>query len=267
MKLQIIETPDYILAVSDEEMKTGDIGYDTEYGIRKCVKIKAFYEKDEVSPGSPNKKIIAYQQKGDAPELDLPLLPEIVVKDYSLEAAKKFAYSKFENLKDKYPLGKGMTTIQAIFDVLEAGVDCGYKFASKANKVVVEDDVEKLAYRIYPAINTIDENGNDLDLNYGYRRGFEEGLKYKAATKVYSEEDLRKAFRAGMEFIGEDKGSYDEFIQSLKQPKTPKWFVVEMEYYGETLASASGFSMKTEPILKLIAINGKTYLVGTYLYE
>jgi len=40
-----------------------------------------------------------------------------------------------------------------------------------------------------------------------------------------------------------------------------------MEYEGETIASASGFSFKTDPILKSKRNNGKTYLIGKYLYK
>ena len=77
-------------------------------------------------------------------------------------------------------------------------------------------------------------------------------------------------FEADMYFVGEDKGSYEDFIQSLKQPKTPKWFVAEMERdYKYRLCGTEkkdggfyGFSK-----LKTTTINDKTYLVGKYLYE
>lgn len=41
--------------------------------------------------------------------------------------------------------------------------------------------------------------------------------------KKYTEKDIDKAYWAGMQFVGEDKGSFGEFIQSL-QPKT-EWEV------------------------------------------
>jgi hypothetical protein len=65
-KFEIIETPDYILAVSDEEIKFKD--YITD-------KYKVWQWKDNSSLlGRNKKKIIAYQPKGNTLELDLPLL-------------------------------------------------------------------------------------------------------------------------------------------------------------------------------------------------
>ena len=53
---------------------------------------------------------------------------------YSLEEAKKFAMEKFnaEELKSNYPNG-GRLSIDEILFVLEAGVECGYKFGQKSN--------------------------------------------------------------------------------------------------------------------------------------
>jgi hypothetical protein len=252
MKLQIIETPDYILAVSDEEVKENDLALIPGY-----VGIVVVGEIDDMPYSKPHRrwygltcdtcfdveevyqfqKVIAYQPKGNAPELDLPLLPEIVVEDYSLEKAKKFAYSNFENLKDEYPLGKGMITIQDIFDVLEVGVNCGYKFASKA------------------------------------------------ATKAYSEGDLRNAINMGIDMWMNSmtdnsaeltESDYQQIIQSLKQPKTPKWFVAKMEEVCRLMSAdivekenwtKVENSKSTYQRLKTTTINGKTYLSGTYLYE
>jgi hypothetical protein len=203
-KFKIIETPDYILAVSDEEIKKED-----PYIKRNGIVCKRF-NGDKIFLAKSDRKIIAHQPKGNAPELDgLPLLPEMVVEDDVEKLAKE------ANLKREFP-------------------SRGYG----------EDE-------------------------------FVEG--YKAATKTYSEEDLRKAIREAIYLKnGFDKEGYsfyfdnpeieEKVIKSLKQPK-PKWFVAEREYEGETLASASGFSLKTEPILKTITINGKTYLVGKYLNE
>jgi hypothetical protein len=222
MKLQIIETADYILAVSDETKSLDSEKIKNEYYLGSDNKIHRLNETNLLYFRG---KIIAYLPKNNSPELDLPLLPEMVI----------------------------------------------------------EDDVEKLAYRIYPAINTIDENGNDLDLNYGYRRGFEEGFKYKAATKVYSEEDLRNAIAFGINTQYTNltpKGielEIEKFIQSFKQSKTPKWFVVEMEKISNIDSKPIKIHKNIEPIfihdsysLKLkttINKEGKKVLVGTYLYE
>jgi len=48
-------------------------------------------------------------------------------------------------------------------------------------------------------------------------RGFNKAMELNK-DKVFTLEDIDKAYWAGMKFVGEDKGSYKEFIQSLQQP-------------------------------------------------
>lgn len=212
-KFKIIETPDYVLAVSDEEIKEGDwclldnnIGMSTGYQILQCLKANVedgeydFEDKGESFYTGRCKKIIAYQPKGNAPELDLPLLPEIIEDDVENQKWYKDAISV---LKDEH-------SIKMAKMCLKAG--------------------------------------------------------YKAATKVYSEEDLRKAWELGAAYgtaeddiLPESIEAQKEFIQSLKQSKTPKWFVAEMEYDLESIDSS-----KKVMKLKTTTINSKTYLVGHY---
>jgi hypothetical protein len=222
-KFKIIETPDYTLVVSDEKLNhqdlclsdggSGRIGIDYfEQGVRYSVQPK---------------KIIAYQPKNNAPELDLPLLPESVV----------------------------------------------------------EDDVEKLAIKDLESYF-----GSGLELTQKGKEWIEGfTLGYKSATKKYSEEDLRKAIRYGFDVgfcsnssnkVKNNLQSEDEFIQSLKQPQTPKWFVAEIENKvksnGVKELMKDEFYQKFpeelpncvfEDVLKTTIINGKEYLLGTYLYE
>jgi hypothetical protein len=196
-KFKIIETPDYILAVSDEETQTGYYYNELDKALRKGNAQQSYHA-----------SVIAYQPKGNAPELDLPLLPQMIV----------------------------------------------------------EDDVEKLAELKYP----ISKEGSMWmptahDCNQANKQeGFIEG--YKAATKVYSEEDLRRAIDFGSEtrvFTSDretitSKRLKDEFIQSLKQP-TPKWFVADVE----NKIALDGHTVIGQE-LKITIINGKTYLVGKY---
>jgi predicted ribosome quality control (RQC) complex YloA/Tae2 family protein len=201
MKLQLIETPDYILTVSDEKMKEGDTIY-ANGGLLDGTITNA--KSSDFLVTNCWVKIIAHTPKNNSPELDLPLLPEMVV----------------------------------------------------------EDDVEKL---------WLDFNKNhnrDCPLS---KEQFVRAISYKSATKVYSEDGLRKAFEAGMYFIGEDKGSYEEFIQSLKQSKTPKWFVAEKEYLSndgnwKNVLLPSEWGYDTQVRFKTSTINNKTYLVGHYEY-
>lgn len=91
--------------------------------------------------------------------------------------------------------------------------------------------------------------------------------------RKYSEDDLRNIVKLAREEFNSGKLKYntDEIIQSLKQPKTPKWFVAKREkvYHANRkgiteFQDAKGFySWK----LKTTIINNKTYLVGNYLFK
>jgi hypothetical protein len=98
-----------------------------------------------------------------------------------------------------------------------------------------------------------EEKQNAVDWHNGYNKARE---KYK-----YTEEDIDKAYWAGMKFVGEDKGSYKEFIQSLQQPKYPVEFESEDEVY---MYSINGDTMKPKTTTNS---QGQTVLVGTYKYE
>jgi hypothetical protein len=150
-------------------------------------------------------------------------------------------------------------------------------------EIVVEDDVECKAREFANEIR------QDV-CQYNNGRWYGRFEAYKAATKVYSEDDLREAimqaFLSGVERIEDYSEVESDILQSLKQPKTPKWFVAEIEHYyhsSKEFYADAGFvkctkeqyeSIKSEiptcPLkteLKTTKINGKTYLVGTYLYE
>ncbi len=166
-----IETKDYTLAVSNEALKENDYALDLteDMGLKYDVFIV-----DKATLKFANqecKKIIAYQPKGNAPTLDLQLLPEIVA----------------------------------------------------------EDDVEKLALKVHPILME-----DDWDKNKQYRDEWIAG--HKAATKTYSEEDLRKAIELSRINYKEKtfgtvlpKYKPGEIVNLVKQAK-PKLFVTETEY-------------------------------------
>jgi hypothetical protein len=101
-------------------------------------------------------------------------------------------------------------------------------------------------------------------IKIGYNKAKE---KYK-----YTEEDIDKAYWAGMKFIGEDKGSYKEFIQSLQQPKIPVGFECEMDRilvngYKNQPPNIIGFVADYELRQKTITNSqGITQWVGEYIY-
>jgi hypothetical protein len=204
MKLERIETPDYILAVSDEKPTVGNqfiYETDTQTINTTC---------SDYTPNEFDFIIKAHQPKGNVKELDLPLLPEMVVGD-DVEKLPNFLY------KNEY-------------GCILSGVD------------------------------------GDSDVT-------NEWNNYKAATKVYSEEDLRRAIEFTVQNvlqaipgITSTKTITESFIQSLKQPK---WFIAEMDYLSDTgewkhVLLPSEWKTDTQTRLKTTTTNGKTYLVGTY---
>jgi hypothetical protein len=200
-KFEIIETDTYILAVSDEEIKS----YYTYYYDFMTEKVVKYMADSSCKYKEYEKKIIAYRPKNNAPELDLPLLPEIAV----------------------------------------------------------EDDVE----------NWLDRVKTDFDKKENYQHGFHDAInivkaKIKAATKKYSEEDLRKAMLNIVEWCVLKKANdfvdindkISKIIQSLRQPK---WFVIEYK----TEYTEDGLDYQSDELKTTTNAEGKQVLVGTYLYE
>jgi hypothetical protein len=295
-KSQLIETPDYILAVSDEEIKPLDWVHDPIQN--RAAQIHIVSKKGE---NFGAKKIIAYQPKGNAPELDLPLLPSLKkeIVGYKLKPnidrlmvdsvlkhpmpiwndEDKSVYfirghvggSLVARLKELQVLDLWFTPIYEEVKsgwVKEHHLEHYYKEGLMKDEIVVKDDVEKLAEKLFP-MNMIGGGISKSDRQL-QQNAFKKG--YKAATKVYSEEDLRKAIemaRVTVEYPETEtcfRYRIFEITQSLKQSK-PKWFIVEMECgeIRQCMCEINDDCLKPE--LKTTTINGKEYLVGTYLFE
>ncbi len=130
-KLETIETTEYTLVVSEEGVKEGDFIYNEERypSIIQCV-----------GKGSLRdwKKIIAYKPKGNAPELDLPLLPEMVVED----DAEKLAEQLFPVFQRSTPFGSKYPWIP---HKERQAFRRGYKTATK---VYSEDDLIDLVKQL-----------------------------------------------------------------------------------------------------------------------
>jgi hypothetical protein len=211
-KFRIIETPDYWLAVSDDEIKKGNwvifldkkLLYNVEYNSQLF----------DYNNDTNCKKIIAYQPKHKhAPKFNLPLLPEIVVEDDVEKLAETKAETHLEKIKD---------TARRWF--WKKGFKVGYKAATKVSR-----KEEPISFYLWAT------------KKYGSVKPVEEGC-------IVEKTDY--------------KGLFHIYIQSLKQPKTPKWFVAEYK----TEYTEDGLDYQSDE-LKTTVINGKTYLVGTYLYE
>jgi hypothetical protein len=100
-------------------------------------------------------------------------------------------------------------------------------------------------------------------------------MKSKLKRK-YSEEDLRNAWELGAAYgtaedniLPEAVEAQKEFIQSLKQPKTPKWFVVEMETKANIPSRYNRQPNKNDFLIEkqlktTTNSEGHTVLCGTY---
>jgi hypothetical protein len=132
----------------------------------------------------------------------------------------------------------------------------------------LENDVERLAMESWISDKyneELFENGKGA-----YCAGFWEG--FKAATKVYSEEDLRKAIDMARETLeyDENRGWYntkseDKIIQSLQQPKMPVAFECEI-FEAKDLKSVDGDWLKLGQPKTTTNPQGQTVLAGKYIY-
>jgi len=215
MKLQIIETENYILAVSDEEIKKGQELIPNEWYVNSYMEYDKPFKNLNLDNNGYLKRVLAYRPKGNAPKLDLPLLPEMVVEDDVEKLAKEHKEFLLNSGKDL------SHSIQGMFSFID-----GY---NSSTKVYSEDDLRK-----------------------AYNKGFSEGVITGTCSMVYKHEP------------------FDEYSKSLKQPKIPKWFVAEMEvcdncinHQGQHLSPDCCHNYK----LKTTTINDKEYLIGKYLYE
>jgi len=258
-KFKIVEIPDYILAVSDEIASIKDYIFHTKnYEIIKITKTTKL-------EGNPFDwlKIIAYQPKNNALELlSIVQYGNMTLKELNGDG------SYYECIDCE------VQTLRSGEFLKSQGVEL-YKNKYELDlpllpEIVVEDDVEKFV-KLDVALDLI--NDQNLHLLSGRSvliklQNITNNLQ-KAATKIYSEEDLINGILYGMK-KGLEINKVDEkdpdwvrnYVKSLKQPRTPKWFVAEMEdkiaLDGHTLIGKE---------LKTTTINGKTYLIGKFVNE
>ena len=147
---------------------------------------------------------------------------------------------------DDSEIKKGDWTYHHVKGIYEARVDGAYTNQKKITHstipkgMMVIEGIKRLSLQeVKELIGVVDVEKNmwyernvqnpylsDSLLHTGFNKGFELGYNQALEDnkdKKYTEEDIYKAYRAGMQFVGEDKGSLGEFIQSL-QPKT-EWEV------------------------------------------
>jgi hypothetical protein len=128
-----------------------------------------------------------------------------------------------------------------------------------------EDDVAELAFKTYPFGNS-ERNA----LITGYNKAKE--------TYKYTEDDLiavwNVAFEEGVSLDDEinDPVSFKDFIQSLQQPKRPKYFQNELDVNctgnnnNGCFLDSAGHNCGCVSIKTIINSQGQTELVGEYIY-
>jgi hypothetical protein len=127
-----------------------------------------------------------------------------------------------------------------------------------------EDNADKLAKESYS------EEGWDepwRKMKRDRQVAFKVGYNKAKETYKYTEEDLKNAFYNGWLYRGEKQYQYpkalNEFIQSLQQPKRPKYF--EISYSLSTKVNIEGDHIKEPRIIT--NPQGQTELVGECIYE
>jgi hypothetical protein len=156
-KFKIIETEEYTLAVSDEEIKKGD------YNLTNGVEVFNQSDVKEFTLEYANRywqKAVAYQPKGNAPELELPLLPEIVIED--VENLTRTAMNKWVGNLSK--MGYSAEDIDKITEEHSFHYLEGYKSATKRfseedlrKAIEIARDMKYITYSEDEIISTVNQ--------------------------------------------------------------------------------------------------------------
>ena len=132
----------------------------------------------------------------------------------------------------------------------------------------LEDDVEELAKDKFPYLGSeqvkSDQNRHTDTIRHGFKTGYDKAKE----TYKFTEEDLETAMLKISEYLLEsiennkvpNSGEkVDEIIQSLQQPKRPKYFQIEMLCYVNP-----EFNEYTKTTTNS---QGQKELAGEYIYE
>jgi hypothetical protein len=137
-KFRIVETEDYVLAVSDGEIKKDDYFYYTWFNADIIQKADSGSNLNNLNAKNPKdnfKKIIAYKPKGNAPELDLPLLPDVEPRGFD-----EFEYTE-EDLRRAINMARGIKEGKETFtaeDISGSTEVCtyGWKFEFDKDEII-----------------------------------------------------------------------------------------------------------------------------------
>jgi hypothetical protein len=124
-----------------------------------------------------------------------------------------------------------------------------------------EEDVAELSLKTYPFGNP-------------ERNAFITGYNKTKETYKYTEEDLIKCILFGMEkglSVGKipetDNDWVNNYVNSLQQPKRPKYFECEMEQLPSNESFGLDYGSSSLKPKTIINSQNQTELVGEYIYE
>jgi hypothetical protein len=141
---------------------------------------------------------------------------------------------------------------------------------------IQDDDVEELAKDKFPYLGSeqvkSDQNRHTDTLRHGFKTGYNKAKE----TYKYTEEDLIKAIELAQTPLDYDQYPFiDEVIQSLQQPKRPKYFECEMEPKYKHIGAVKGIygsGFRTQNLMyglpkTITNSQGQKELVGECIYE
>jgi hypothetical protein len=178
-KFKIVETEDYCLAVSDDYVKEGDyyIGYmliGNESYVARAGHITALH--------GIKGKIIAYLPKNNAPELDLPLLPEIDSVNYVRSlAASKFPINSTNGMMEM------LNREQLNNSLKQEGFIEGWE---AANKQYLDKNISHLKW-LYDRLKLVHNENENLDYM----------LKFKEIIQSLNQPQTPTHFKTNVEHL------------------------------------------------------------------
>jgi len=137
------------------------------------------------------------------------------------------------------------------------------------DKEVWEQGLGAELEKLLPYMKHLDDGQYNAGQLVGFEIGETWGYKKAKEKYKYTEEDLRKCWKACLDFnkpAGGDSGiNLEDFIQSLQQPKMPVAFECEI-FEAKDLKSVDGDWMKLGKPKTTTNPQGQTVLVGEYIY-
>lgn len=165
---RIIETPDYFLAISDIAITTGSYYIDDTDSIRQAI----ISDEDYWSRRKDYKRISLYRSKEHAPQLDLPLLPAVKVKEmekvYS-EEDLTIGMVKMFNRCDMFGTSN-INCREFITNYIQSINESKHLYFFAKMEEVLTDQQAKLSSREYKFVTTTNSQNEEVVGVYRYMK-------------------------------------------------------------------------------------------------